>query len=769
MDSYSYKAKVNHIIFKKENPNGDIFYILSVTSNNNDAVNSLDDVFGSTSKPYTVKGSSNAVINPGIEIEFTGKETKYKGQTQVVATYLKPSIAMTTRGALGWLLSKPVKGVGEKAIRKLEDAFPSNLADALKDPIMLVEQANISKKQAESLADAWMCVNVPSEILELFTLSKMTPSLISKCLTKYGSRLSDVIKDDPWRLAIEVSGMGFKSADTIAKELGLNLEHQSRYEAAIRHIIVNDLRTQGHTGITEKSLLQQIGKLGIRGSDKVKEAVEAALGRGYVAKRDTITKMIFDPEVLREEKEIGKKISTLLETDTDISHDEAVSKILRMENFNGLILDESQRQAAARAITNSVSIITGGPGTGKSTTQKIILDVLQREPDERILLLAPTGRAAKRLSEATGKEAFTIHRALGFDSEIFGFQHHSKNPLKASTIIVDEFSMVDNHMAYSLTQAIGSNARLIIVGDDQQLPSVSQGQVLADFIRSDAIPTARLNVIHRQAEESGIIKAAHQINNQEIPEVNDKDVFFFESNDEKIIKDKVLNLIKTELPKQGYDINEDVMILTPMRKNTLGSWALNEIIKETVNPAKEKDLKHSVQFRDKWWSVGDKVMQLRNDYEKEVFNGTIGIVEKIEFDDDEAILVVDFGDIVARYTEKEINDLDHCWASTVHKVQGSETRVAAIITHMSHSFMLNKNLVYTGATRPKEQCIFIGDKRAMQTAVNKTDATERNTSLRHQIRKYNNLEIDLNEAKDTSNTKNIGIKIKTPKLNFSKM
>jgi exodeoxyribonuclease V alpha subunit len=440
-----------------------------------------------------------------------------------------------------------------------------------------------------------------------------------------------------------------------------------------------------------------------------------------------------------------------------------------MENFNGLVLDDSQREAAAKAISNNVSIITGGPGTGKSTTQKIILDVLQRESEETILLLAPTGRAAKRLTEATGQEAFTIHRGLGFDSESFSFQHHSGNPLKASTVIIDEFSMVDNHMAYSLIQALRNNARIIIVGDDQQLPSVSQGQVLADFIQSNAIPTARLNVIHRQAEESGIIKAAHDINHKKVPDDNGKDVLFFETSDDNLIKQKILHLVTEELPRQNYDINEDVMILTPMRKNSLGAWALNDIIKNAINPAIENNPKHSVEFRDKWWSVKDKVMQLRNDYDKEVFNGTIGTVEKIEYDDDEPILVVDFGDIVARYSEKDVNDLDHCWASTVHKVQGSETKVAAILTHTSHSFMLNKNLIYTGATRPKEKCFFIGDKQAFQKGINKTDATQRNTSLCYQIRKYCDMDINYNPEKviESSNSLKNKSKIKAPKININ--
>ena len=763
----SFRAKIQKVIFSKVNPAGDIFYILAVKENK--SVNTEESDLMSFLKidpTYTVKGKSTVHLKEGMDIEFTGQETIYKDQKQIIANFLKPHVPMTTKGALGWLMSKPVKGVGEKTVKKIASRFPSNLADVLNDVETLHVEAGISLKQAQDIADAWMCVNIPNEILELFTISKMTPSLIAKCVNKYGARLTEILNEDPWLLAMEVSGLGFKTADIIAKELGIDLEQQSRYEAAIRHVMQNDLKSQGHTGVSKADLIKMVSKLGIIGNQKIENAIDIALAKGYAIVEDQVSKLVFDPEVLYNEINIANKMVDLAEFNNEISYEEAIDRIVKVENYNGLTLDESQREAAALAITNNVCIITGGPGTGKSTTQKIILDVLERNPEERVLLLAPTGRAAKRLQETTGEQAFTIHRGLGFDADNFGFKHDASNPLKASTIIIDEFSMVDNDIAYALTQAIAAGTRLIIVGDDQQLPSVSQGQVLSDLINSEVIPVARLNVIHRQAEESGIINAAHAINKGLAPEDNKKDVFVVEQNRDDDIEKEILNLINTTLPELGIDINNELMILTPMRKNNLGATHLNDIVKASINPPKENDRKHSVEIRGKWYSVKDRVMHLRNDYEKEVFNGTIGKIEKIEYDEDDPILVVDYGDLVARYTDKDIMDIDHCWASTVHKVQGSETKVAVIVTTMTHNFMLNRNLIYTAATRPKELCYFVGNKNALKLGVKKTDANKRNTSLLNQLRKSAGLE--LKEIQLPSRKNDPIVKSSIPRITFSK-
>lgn len=764
----SYRAKIQKVIFSKENPRGDIFHILAV-ADNAAARTEEDDIFSflKLNPNYTVKGSSTVYLKEGMEIEFTGQETDYKGQKQVTANFLKPHVPMTTKGALGWLMSKPVKGVGDKTIKKLASRFPSELAEVLNNPEIMEREGGLSKKQAEDIADAWICVNIPNEILELFTISKMTPSLIAKCVNRYGARLTEILNRDPWLLAMEISGMGFKTADNIARELGLDLEQQSRYEAAIRHVMQNELKSQGHTGVTKPQLVKMVSKLGILNTKKIQDAIDIALEADYAITEDPISGLIFDPMVLHNEKNIAIKISELLKHENSIGYDEAIDKILKVESYNGLTLDPSQREAAALAITSNICIITGGPGTGKSTTQKVILDVLEREKDERILLIAPTGRAAKRLQETTGEQAFTIHRALGFDAASFGFMHDASNPLKATTIIIDEFSMVDNDIAYALTQAIAQGSRVVIVGDDQQLPSVSQGQVLSDFINSEAIPVARLNVIHRQAEESGIINAAHAINKSESPKDNGKDVFVIENNKDDDIENSVLELINNILPAKGIDINNEVMILTPMRKNHLGATHLNDVVKASINPPQENNRKHSVEIKGKWYSVKDRVMHLRNDYEKEVFNGTIGKIEKIEYDEDDPIIVVDYGDLVARYTEKDISDIDHCWASTVHKVQGSETRVAIIVSSMSHSFMLNKNLIYTAATRPKELCYFVGNQNALNIGVRKTEANRRSTSLLNQIRNCCGLEL---KEIDRSTHKNDPIvKQMKPKLNIAKM
>ena len=705
-------AKITRVIFSKENMNGDVFYILAVEKGKN---------------KFTVKGTSNASLQRNMVVEFTGNETTYKGEVQIEATFIKPKVAITNKGALGWLLSKPLKGLGPKTVEKLQGAFMGNLVEALGNPQMLIE-AGIRKKLAFDISDEWMTINLPSEVLELFTISKMTPNLIGRCIKALGAQLPEVIKTDPWQLAMKVSGVSFKSCDEIAKQTNVDMNSMSRYEAGIRHIMHYELKLEGHNGVTKDDLKRRMSKLGLHNYDLVGKSIDTALGMGDILRESAATGLLFDPTVLFHEEKTAQRVFNMCQNGYSYETDEIKALISTSEQAENLTLDPSQAEAVLKSVTNRISIVTGGPGTGKSTTQKIILEVLKQK-DEKVMLLAPTGRAAKRLQEATGQQAFTLHRGIGFNGETNEFKHNEEQPLKANTIIVDEFSMVDTKMAYHLLMAVGQGTRLIIVGDDEQLPSVSSGQVLADLINSNVVPTSRLSVIHRQAGQSGIVTAAHAIKNNQFPQPNGTDYSFQQvTGDENILKatiDKVL-----ELKSKGYDINKDVMVLTPMRKRDLGAANINLEIKARINPFKANQKKHSVELRGRQWSVGDRVMQTKNDYEKEVFNGTLGIITKIRYDeDDDPIIDVEFDGGYGEYTNEDINDLDHCWSSTVHKVQGSEAKVVIFVTAPSQNFMLRKNLVYTAITRAKKELFIIGAQATLQQSIYKTDTNRRKTAL----------------------------------------
>ena len=659
-------------------------------------------------------------------IEFSGEETTYKGERQVVANFLKPYVAITNKGALGWLLTKPVKGVGPKTIEKIQAHYHNNLIEALNDPELLIK-AGIRKTLAHELSDQWMNVNLPSDILELFNISKLTPSLVAKCVKVLGSQLSDIVKNDPWKLASEVSGIGFAACDEIARHTDVDMSAFSRYEAAIKHIVTYEIRLDGHNGVSKDEIRRRMSKLRMQ-ADQTAKVIDTLLGLGQLIE-DPETALIFDPKIYYYEKKTAEKIGRLIESTSGYSYNEFLVKIEGLQNENSITLDRSQVDAIFTSLNNKLSIITGGPGTGKSTSQNFLVKLLEDEGEE-ILLLAPTGKAAKRLSETTGKPAFTIHRGLGFDATDFSFNYNEDNPLKIGTLIIDEFSMVDTELAYNVFNAVSDETRVILVGDEQQLPSVSSGQVLSDLMNSGIVPVSELKRIHRQGADSGIIAAAHDIKSGANPTSNDTDFIFHQVTKQEEIIPFLLDRI-TKMKEQGVDVTRDLTILTPMRKNDFGSTNLNQKVKELINPIRHSDKMHSVEIRSRWWSVGDRVMAIRNNYDLGVFNGTTGFIEKIKYDeDDEPSLMISFDDEhSAIYTPHEINELDLASVTTIHKSQGSEQSHVILLCLPAHSFMLRKNLVYTAITRAKQKIQILGARESLRLAIQKSDQNKRKTAL----------------------------------------
>ena len=707
------------IIYKTENSTGDYFYILKVKS---------------STSTISVKGNSISKLFVGSKIEFSGKEETYNNQKTINSDFLKIHITPDNKGARGWLLSKPVKGLGDISVEKITQSYNDKLTDALKSVDLLV-QCGIKKKIAENLVDAWSRVNIPNDILHLFTYNNLSGRNISKIVNTYGSRLSEVINNNPWQLAKDISGLGFKTADDLARQQRLDMQSKERYFAAINHIVSYEIPLNGSSATTKLEILKEMRKMGLNNGPKNEDALNEMLGWGKDIIECEVTQLISTPDRLRIEQKIASIIKDKIDLMDNQNSLDYNSLIDASEKNLGIDLDVSQKQAALLSLRSPISIITGGPGTGKSTTQAIILDVLNNL-NEKTLLLAPTGKAAKRLAEATNSEAKTIHRGLEFDSSSFSFSKNANNPVKEENIIIDEASMSDTELTFAILNATQKSKRVIFVGDKDQLPSVGYGQILKDFIDSDIIPTSKLSVIHRQGNESGIIPAAHMINTHKLPKFNQNDFQLVETLDDQILE-KLSTLLINE---KSYHTMDDIMVLTPMRKNTFGSINLNKHIKSILNPEQKKS-NHTVTIRNKVFSVNDKVMQLRNNYDEFIFNGTTGIITKVGMIDEDEFVEVRFPDQTIVYNSENIDEIEHAWASTIHKVQGSEGKLVVIVISSSHSFMLNKNLIYTAVTRAKNKCIFVGPLKTIELGIKKINSNLRYTPLCNLIRKQCELEL----------------------------
>ncbi|MBO9428367.1 AAA family ATPase [Sulfitobacter sp. R18_1] len=730
-----FKGTVRKIIFQTPNDAG-AFFILLVDEG---------DVFGGE---ITVKGTSIHEISPGSKIQFSGEQGEYKGAPQIAATYISLHAEATNKGAQGWVLQAPVCGFGVKSAEKLIAAFPDDLHEALQDPERLAQQGNIKAGVAEDLVAAWLSMSIPNEILELVADDILPMKYLQKIMAHSMGGVSGALHEDPWKFATMVKGLGFKIMDEVARKLGVSMEKDSRYDAGIRFTIEEEMKNSGYTRVRKTKVINSVTRIGISDKQRIDERLDALVEAKILTYYDDVESYTMS-YIAKRERDIVKDIIRLQESFviSDEQREAYKDQVAQVEAKIGITLDPSQREAAITSLCTGVSIITGGPGTGKSTTQSVILNVLRQEQEKSISMMAPTGRAAHRLGEAAGGEGKTIHRGLQYDPMSAGFVYNRFNPLAADTAIVDEFSMVDTSLAYDLLQALKSGSRFIIVGDDDQLPSVGPGQVLADFIRSEAIEVSRLKVVHRQADSSGLIPAAAAISKGEMPKFNDDDFRFIEADNAAEITAAILETLNMDFVERGLDPVKDTMVISPQRKGDLGCARLNEIIKDSVNPFREGNYRHSVEIRRRKWSVGDKVMQTRNDYDKEVMNGTVGyVVETSMPQKGKEQIFVEFEGRTVKFDGSDINDLDHAWAQTVHKMQGGEAPGIIMVVTPEHSYMLERSLIYTGVTRMKDICVNIGSRRAFEEGIKKVEGNRRLTYTSISLRKLKQLEPFLLES-----------------------
>lgn len=695
--------------------------------------------------PHVKEGQNLKITGSWVNHSQFGKQFKVEECEEILPT--------SKDGIEKYLSSGIIQGIGPVTAKKIVNKFGEDTLNILDNNIeRLKEIEGIGKKKLETIIESYR----EQRELKNITIFLQTHGLsVNQCLKiykKYGASSVDTVKNNPYILCDEISGIGFKTSDKIARSLGIEIDSPFRIQSGIRYVI-NEFCANGHTFMPKDELIKEASNVLTVSGDIIEENIKnAALDRKIKLERVNDKEGVFTIPNYYCELGITNRILTLaISNFQDISVD-VDHLILQFEKKNNITFAESQKDAIISAFQNGIEIITGGPGTGKTTIIKCIIEIFET-CGLKVLLGAPTGRAAKRMSESTGKEATTIHRMLDmgvFEKEESVFVTNAEeHSLEADVVIIDEASMIDITLMNALLKSIKVGTRLIIVGDVDQLPSVGAGNVLNDFIESGFTKVVRLKEIFRQGKESMIVVNAHKINKGEMPKLNEKgtDFFFIRNDIQEGILNTIIDLINTRLPKfnSNWDKLKSIQVLVPMKKGVLGVTNLNERIQNVLNP--KAPYKKEKEFRSMVFREGDKVMQIKNNYSLKwtriagkgeheglgVFNGDMGFIESIDLEgkklsiifDDERRVIYDF---------MYLDELDLAYAITIHKSQGSEFPVVIIPAYMGASLLMNRNLLYTGITRAKEMVVVVGIPKALKYMVDNTRSMERYSSLNWRIK-----------------------------------
>lgn len=654
-----------------------------------------------------------------------GNHATYGRQFQ--AERCEQVLPATTEGIRRYLGSGLIKGIGPRTADKIVDTFgPETLYVIDSQPQRLREVPDIGQKRYRIITEAWQTQKAIKEVMVFLQGHGISAGLAIKVYKQYGDGAIGVVRSDPYRLARDIWGIGFKTADKIARALGLPPDAPSRLEAGLV-FVVSELADDGHTFAPQSELLNQASAL----LEVPAEALRPALSRlisNERLRRDKVAEhdAIYLPPFLHAEAWLAMQLKRLMNTP-------ARPMQLSLTRFNADLSPE-QMSAVHMAMESKVSILTGGPGTGKTTTLRALILALEMT-GRRYALASPTGRAAKRLSQATGREAKTIHRLLGYSPD-GTYKHNEDNPLEIDMLVVDETSMLDLVLAYHLLKAVPAAARVLLVGDVDQLPSVGAGDVLRDIIRSERVPVTRLTSIFRQAEGSGIIQNAHRIIHGQMPIFNKNvaeggDFFLFEQEEEAEVAKWVVEVVSNRVPARfGLDPLREVIVLSPMYRGSAGVGALNENLQAVLNPAAPGKAEKTIGGRT--FRVGDRVMQLRNNYNHDVYNGDIGQVTGIDLEMQR--LEVNFEGTWVEYDWTELDEITHAYAASVHKVQGSEYPAIVLALLPRHYMLLQRNLLYTAVTRAQKLCVIVGSRRAIAMAVNNDKVAQRWSGLEERLK-----------------------------------
>ncbi|MBD2157035.1 ATP-dependent RecD-like DNA helicase [Leptolyngbya sp. FACHB-16] len=697
-----------------------------------------------TSELITIIGSfANVQAGQTLQLEGIWREhPKYGTQFQV--THYRETKPATLTGIEKYLGSGLIKGVGPVTAKRIVAHFKLDTLDIIENEIQrLIEVPGIAKKRVKMIQTAWETQKAIKEVMLFLQGHGVSTTYAVKIFKQYGNESIETVTQNPYRLATDVYGIGFVTADAIARNLGIHPNSEFRYRAGILHVL-SEASEDGHCFLPQPELVQKTAARLALPDHRIEPDDILALTTDMAIDEELVMQggppqfqgqfLCYAPPFFHSEQGLANRVKRLLSNPVSVDVERVNRWIDRFTEKTGLQLSEQQRQAVVMAASHRVMILTGGPGVGKSFTCRTIV-ALWKAMGKAIALGSPTGRAAQRLSEMTGQEAKTIHRLLEFDPKHMKFKRDSENPIPADAIVIDEASMLDLFLANSLAKAVSPDAHLLLVGDTDQLPSVGPGAVLHDLIASGLIPVVRLTEVFRQAQASAIVSNAHRINSGEFPKLESvsnsprTDCLWFNVAEPEQGVQAIRDLVTHLIPKLGFDPAQDVQVLCPMSRGDVGTRKLNQTLQELINPhhsGKAELVRGEMTLR-----VGDRILQLKNDYNREVFNGDLGVITAIDVEEQE--VSAQFAGREVTYDYADLNEITLAFATTIHKSQGSEYPVVVLPVFMQHYVMLSRNLIYTGLTRARKLVVLVGDSKAIGLAIKQVKDQERYTLLDYRL------------------------------------
>lgn len=674
-------------------------------------------------------------LEAGESIAITGEWRQHpKFGRQFVAESVVPILPSSAEDIESYLLAGHVKGIGPTLAHRLVERFGADLLRVIdEEPERLREVSGVGKRTLKKIRASWEEQRGVREVMVFLAAHGLGGSRAFRIHKQYGDAAIRIIRQDPYRLAYEVRGIGFSTADAIAQSLGHDMRSPFRLMAGLRHV-VDEERLRGHCGIPVAEAVKKAVELLAVEPDLIARTIESAIS-GRIVLEEVLEgrRMLFEPSLHDAEARIAATLARLAATRPPWSGIDPAEAVQIAEEESGIALDPTQRLAIDLALTSCAVVITGGPGVGKTTLVRALLAVFH-DAELDVALAAPTGRAAKRLGESTGSMAQTIHRLLEMSPQSGTFQRDESTPLDADVLIIDEASMVDVPLLDAILRALPAGGAIVLVGDADQLPSIGPGQVLHDILASARVPSIRLTEIHRQAAGSRIVVNAHRIIRGGLPAFGatneETDMFLFKAYSPERAVEHVVDLVTTRIPRRfGFQSLRDVQVLAPMRNGPVGIHVLNSALQTALNPSAE----HAVRVERPNGVVfcrRDKVMQTENNYDKGVFNGDVGVIANVDAEEEK--FTVDFGgSLIVDYSFDEADQLSLAYATTIHKSQGSEYEAVIVVLMPQHSIMLRRNLLYTAVTRGRRLVVVVGNTRSVGIAVRTGSGGERYTRLKH--------------------------------------